>query len=49
MNLFDKELGQADQEDIRGRLDNLEQYVNYLREQMEYWTRQIEKKLEGGA
>lgn len=47
MNLFDKQLGQTNQNDIHAWMSQVERHINYLQEQMEYGFRQLEKRLEG--
>lgn len=47
MNLFDKQLGQLDQNDVHAWMSKVEEHISYLQEQMEYGFRQMEKRLEG--
>lgn len=46
MNLFDKQLGQTNQNDIHLWMSQVERHINYLQERMDYGFRQMEKRLE---
>ena len=48
MNLFDKQLGHTNQEDLHAWMDQIERHINHLQEQMDYGFRQLEKRLEEG-